>query len=283
MIPSQQPLAPQASAPSHRGPSFDLTSADLSSHMGMVAGSGGLYVQFYYARVRVTPTDAPARDEVRLHVAKAVRGDARTVACHEIAPEMAARLFPTEWARFTASEALPETGTALHELPGLTASQVAFLLAHNFRSIEDVAGFEPDRMALLGFEAVHVQKLARAWLARKEEAAPVIDAAAQAAATEAELRRLREENAAREREMIELRAQVRALSSLQGVAAPPAATGAAVPVDREPFVPSGPVEDAFGAEALSLGMVTGNHDVVALAEDDAAPMPDPIAPRRRGR
>jgi hypothetical protein len=260
----------------------NLTHLDLSGTMAPVQGSGGLRIQFFYARVWVQPLDLPGEWDTRLCVAKAIKGDARSIAVTEISPELAAWQFPDDWATFTATEALPAQGTPMQELPGLTQSQLAYLALYHVRTIEDLAELGSERAGQLGLEVAHAYRKAVGWLERAHGNAALIDAATRDLATERELDRLRQRDVERDREMIELRAMVKAQAAMGGAAVPAAMAGP-LAVDGEPIRVREGVQDPFAVG--STGSVSGNDDLGGDAADDGLDglPPDPLAAAPRGR
>ena len=276
----QQPFSPAQSG------NFvgDLTSADLSSHLGTVSSQGGIYVQFFYMKVRIDNPAEPSLHgtyQTRLCVAKQPKGDRLTIATETITPDQAARRWPQEYAAFSQSEAIPTTGTPLHELPGISASQIALLTVYNLRCIEDVAQCPQEHINQMGHEAVHVRTLAVRWLAAKDQNADLIRAAQFDAANSAELERLRKSEEDQRRLITELSAK---LDVLMKVGAVPQHTGVTAPggfiavdLPDSPDLPQRP-SVLFGEGGGDV--VTGNEDLL----DDPEPVPaDPLGIKRKGR
>ena len=167
--------------------SSNMTSADLSSHLGPVSG-GHLYVQFSYERVRLS-NDGPTNGqfETRLCVEISPKGDRLTTARRYISEEDAAREFPYEYANFSEYESVPTSGTPLFELPGISQSQIALLTLHNLRSIEDVAKCPPELINFMGMDVIQAATTARKWMQSKSENAPMIEAATKEAELDAKL------------------------------------------------------------------------------------------------
>lgn len=251
---------------------FNLTDRDLSSHLGPVAGTGGLNVQFFYVRTRVESAN-PERNgnyRTRLCVAKMPKGDRLTIAVRFITEEQAMQQFPREFSMFKQYQDVPTQGTPLHELPGITQSQIGVLVIHNLRCIEDVAACDDALINQMGYDARQAKKLAVRWIENLKGNADLIDTAKTDAARDAELERMRKSQAELERRNIELEAKLQAFMSLQGQA-PAASTGAMQMVDRPDGLPDArDVESNF----LEGGLVDGNDDL----DDDPPPAPTKADP-----
>lgn len=187
----------------------NLSDVDLGASMGGVTARGGLNVQFFYQPVR---TRAGTVD-VRLCIAKQPKGDPKTIAVTQITEQEAIREFPREFAMFKEYAEAPSTGTPLHELPGATQSEIAFLTVHGLRSIEDLADLSPEIASQIGFEAVNAQKRAKFWMARNASGADVIDAAKIAADSERRIAELSRQVDALTKRNLELEAVERALAT----------------------------------------------------------------------
>lgn len=246
---------------------FNFTDRDLSSHLAPVAGSGGLNIQFFYTKTRVESAN-PERNGVwrtRLCVAKMPKGDRLTIATRFITEEQAAREFPREFAMFKQYQDVPTQGTPLHELPGITQSQIGILVIHNLRCIEDVAACDDALVNQMGYDARQAKKLALRWLQNRDGNADEIERSKADAARDAELLRLRKSQEETNKLNIELQAQVRALMAMQGQSPSQGAAGSsATLVDRPDDLP-----DAREVESRLLegGMVDGNDDL----DDDPPP------------
>jgi hypothetical protein len=239
----------------------DMTHADLSSHLAPVSGSGGLYIQFYYARVRIEQPDNPAVHgtwRTRLCVAKAPKGDRLTVSARFITEEQAMQRYPREFAMFKHSEAIPTSGTPLHELPGISQSQIALLVLHNLRCIEDVADARQETINPMGMDAMSAHALAVRWVRHKEANGAVIQEAIGDATKDAELATLRRQTADQQQAIAELRAKVDILTQIGGqvpqLNIPPAAA-----METPDIVPA-PVNRSF-VEGSAQIAVTGNDDL----------------------
>ena len=263
--------------------SRDMTQADLSSHLGLVAGRGGLNIQFFYAKTRIECADVALNGtyQTRLCVAKMPKGDRLTIATRFISEEQAAAMFPREFAMFKQYEDVPTDGTPLYELPGISQSQIAMLTVHNLRSIEDLAGMAIEHINGMGLDARSAHKLAVRWLASKTDNADLIaKAKAETATTEERDALLRRLDAA-ERANLELQGQVKVLMMQGGMAQPaqPAqgGTGAqAIAVEsREEF------PEPRATRLFEGGMVDGNDDLDA--NDPQQDPEDPLDLKRSRR
>lgn len=241
MYPSM-PFQP-ASAPRAGGMSTNMTNRDLSSHLGPVAGSGGLNVQFFYVKVRITSRN-PERNgkfQDRLCIAKMPKGDRLTIATRFISEEQAMQAFPREFAMFRQYESVPTSGTPLQELPGISQSQIALLLLNNLRSIEDVANCPSELINGMGMDVRQAYQVAKRWCQQRDDAAPMIAQAEHEARETQQREALEARLAAAERANIELQGQVKAMLAMGGMAsATPAqqlAPGGAVYVDRDDNLP----------------------------------------------
>lgn len=260
----QQSVQPQAARFSR-----DLTSMDLSDDLGPVQSKGGYYVQFFYVRVRIETADATLNGtfQTRLCIAKAPIGDRLTVSTREIDELTASREHPREFAAFKQYEDVPTNGTPLHELPGVSQSQIAILVLNNLRSIEDVANLQPEQITGMGMDALQAHKLAKRWLDAKVGAVDLIGAAERDAQTSAEMADLKRRAEASEKQNAMLQAQVQALMQMSGNANAATMAGQPVAVEGEKL------PDIVETPLFEGGMVSGNDDLNA-AED-----PDPIGIR----
>lgn len=273
----QQPSYQPQQAPADR---LNLTDRDLSSHLGPVPGAGreGLNIQFFYVRVRVESQDPITNGtyQTRLCVAKNPKGDRLTVATRFITEDRAALEFPREFAMFKQHEDVPTAGTPLYELPGVTQSMIGLLTIYNLRCIEDVAACADEHIGQMGADGRAAKKLAQRWMALRDQSADLIDNAKLDAARDAEIQRLQADKEASDRRLIELEAQVRALSQMQGVAVPAAATGQPIMVDRADDVADAAPDNGRMFEG---GLVSGNDDLEG-APSQADPLG--IGSRKRG-
>lgn len=240
--------------------SHDLTNADLSAHLGLVASrpAGGLNVQFFYARVKTRSRNAMTNGQfqTRLCVAKQPKGDRFTVATRYITDERAQKEFPREYAAFKQFEDAPSNGTPLHELPGLSQSQIALLVLNGLRSVEDLADLSDDQAAQIGYEVTTAQKLARKWLSSKEGAAELIAASQMQAKHELEREALLKRLAAMEESNRALQAQVAAMATMK-TGAPAAPEVRAIEVKDLPY----DLRD-MPLDMDSQAFVSGNDDLL---------------------
>lgn len=214
--PAFQPMTPMQGA--DVTDRLNLTDRNLGTLMQEVAGHGGLNIQFFYVRTRVETANVARHGQfrTRLCVAKMPKGDRLTIATRFITEEQAMREFPREFSMFKQYQDVPTLGTPLHELPGITQSQIAILVLHNLRSIEDVANCPDEIVSQAGYDAREAKKLAVRWVANKVGNADTIEAARKDAERDAELARLRKESEETARRNIELEAQLRALREFTG-------------------------------------------------------------------
>lgn len=240
--------------------SRNLTAADLSSHLGPVAGRGGINVAFFYARVIQRTKDGTRNGVPRdqLFVAKQPKGDRYTVAHRKITPEQAAHQFPEQYARFVQYEDVPTHGTPLHDLPGIAQSEIALLVLHGLRCIEDLREVSDEQAGLIGFGVARARKLALAWLDKRDGAAATIVAAGDAARQSAENEALRRRLDALERRNIELETVLKAGGSRSAgphEVAPPPGT---VPLT---------LDEGDGFLGGGGGVVDGNDDLGGEPDD----------------
>lgn len=271
---------PQAFSPQTRGPSFDMSGDDFSGTMAPVASSGGLTITFFYDRIRATDPLNPAKPgdwRVVLCVRKRIHGDRLTEAVDIISEDVAHAMYPREFAWFKQNEDVPTNGTPLYELPGVSQSQVALLVIHGIRCVEDLVGMTDDQIGQMSSpDARAVYAVAKRWWATKQNSADLLADAAKAAADKAELDKLRAEQATAARQITDLMAQVdvlRGLAAGQGVAvaaaAPDAGQNGARMVDREDAPDMSEQSGAF----LGVQMVSGNDDLADVAEPAPSPLP----------
>lgn len=254
----------------------DLTGADLSSHLA-TAGSGGLNVAFFHERVRIETVDAEKNGQVetRLYVAKQPRGDRYTVAVERVSEEQAARRWPAEFAAFREYQDVPQSGTPLYEVPGLSQSQVGMLMIHGLRSVEDLVATPEEVISQIGLDATTARRRAEAWIAKRDGEAETIEAADMQAKYDIERKEWERQKGALEAELKALRAQVQVGAGNGATAAPPP-SGDAVPVGTE--APAGDAAPhTFDDDPLASGeggMAEGLDDL-GLGNEGADP--DPLA------
>ncbi|MEM6624469.1 MAG: hypothetical protein AAF674_19775 [Pseudomonadota bacterium] len=176
--PAQQMTGmPQAASPNV---AVDLTHQDFGSSMGGVTSSGDVLIQFSYENVLVDSTnpEEPPTVETRLCVTRQPIGDRLTQSKRYITSDEAAQRYPEQWALFQRYQVVPTTGLPLHELPGITQSQIAILVLHGVRSVEDLVNCGPDVINQIGMEANTARGVAVKYMKAKEDNAEVIDAGA---------------------------------------------------------------------------------------------------------
>lgn len=176
----QPNFGPQSAQPAGR-PGFarDMTDNDFSSVMNSVTAKGGIYVNFFYVKVRQKSRNAATNGQfdTRLCISKQPKGDRSTVAIRFITEETAAKEWPREFALFKQYEDVPTMGTPLSELPGISMSQIGVLTINGLRSIEDLCEISEDQIGQLGLDAVRARKTAVAWMERRKGSEDVINVA----------------------------------------------------------------------------------------------------------
>lgn len=218
----QAPMMPQQGRTS--GFASDLTDKHLPNVMNSVTAQGGIYVNFFYVKVRIKARDASTNGQFqdRLCISKQPKGDRLTIACRFITEERAAREWPREFQMFKQYEEVPTTGTPLKELPGISMSQIGLLTLNGLRSIEDLCGISEDLVGQMGLDAIRAHKTAKAWFSKREENAENIALADLEARMKIQLDTLEKNNEAMAERNRQLEAQVQALQTARG--APPAET-----------------------------------------------------------
>lgn len=268
--------------------SINLTDRDLSAQMGYVSGAGGLNIQFFYEKVKISAADPDVNGSysVRLCVAKMPKGDRLTIATRFISEDQAMDEYPREFSMFKQYESVPSLGTPLHELPGISQSQIAILVLHNLRSIEDVAECAPELINQMGIDARQAYAVAKRWNENRKESEPLIAQAARDAHVDAQMKEMRDRTEAAERANIELQAQIKAMLAMGGQnmgqhlqTAVAGQNGAqAVAVDRgDTFLDPSEMNSGL----FEGGMVDGNDDLNEPAPQ--ATVEDPLALKRKGR
>ena len=251
--------------------SRDLTGADLSSHMPAVRATGGMHIGFFYQRVQVSTVgnEKNGTVETRLCVAKQPKGDPRTMVHRFITPEDAAKQFPQEYALFTQFEDVPDYGTPLSELPGMSRSQISMLDVAGLRCIEDLKEISADDAAQLGMDVSRARKLAVAWLQKRDDAVEEITAADVQARAEASIKAMEQRLAKMEANALRLEAENNALRSVGGGqrVAQQASAGAVAHVGIETDLAIDP-NDGFMAGG---DVVVGGDD---LGDSDPNPLED---------
>ena len=231
----------------------DLTDNDFSTVMNSVTAKGGIYVNFFYVKVRQKSRNAATNGQfdTRLCISKQPKGDRSTVAVRFITEEAAAREWPREFALFKQYEEVPTMGTPLSELPGISMSQIGILTINGLRSIEDLCEVSEDQIGQLGLDAVRARKTAVAWMERRQGSAEMISAADVEARFGLELETMKKQMAEMAERNKALEAQNAALQSVHG---------------RQPAT------DHVAGATDAVG-VDGREDL----EYDVSKMPDPMS------
>lgn len=254
---------------SPRGLSRDMTDVDLSSHLPVTSrGAGGLNIQFFYQRVEVKSRNprVAAKFETRLCVAKQPKGDRFTVATRFITDEDAMREFPQEYAQFKRYQEVPTQGTPLHELPGISQSQIAVLIINGLRSVEDLVEVDADLVSSVGMEAVHAKRLAQNWIAKRDGDLKMIELSALEANMESEKASLIARLDAAERNNANLQQQVTVfmerMNGNQPVMMPHSSmTNGATSIDLNPELPGyESTSGGFGGDGP--GVANGIDDLI---------------------
>ncbi|MCV6826005.1 MULTISPECIES: hypothetical protein [Halocynthiibacter] len=260
--------------------SRDLTNQTFSDHLAPVASKGGLNIAFSHVRVRLS-TIEPEKNgkmETRLVVFKQPKGDRYTVAARMITPEkaMADPELAHAYQMFVQYAEVPTTGTPLHELPGISQSQIGLLTINGLRSIEDLVETPDELINQMGLEVMAAKKIAIRWTKQKGDAAETIETAELEAKHEVERKALSERLAALERRNAELEAENKALGKIQvqsggdqvhSVHMPGVSASGSGTVEVESDVPDIDPDDGF----MSGGDITadGNAD---LNDGDVDPL-----------
>lgn len=166
-------------APREGVASWDVTGYDFPEDVMPVRGRG-LRVQFFYDLSTIHDPGNPVMHGKRqkvLCVAKQPIGDRYTMSVQRITEDQAKREFPREYKMFLELDEIPEEGTPLRELPGLTASQIAALTVYGLRSVEDLLAVDESRLNDAGMDAIRARKIAERWDERQKGSAEDINAA----------------------------------------------------------------------------------------------------------
>lgn len=266
-------MQPFTTMPQPRGNQFvtDFSGSDFSDQMGPVTANGSMTIQFFYAHVRIEDPMDPSQNgtyKTRLCVRKRPHGDRLTEAVRFISEAQAMQLYPREFAYFKQNQDVPTNGTPLSELPGITQSQIAILVIHNVRCIEDLVGLSVDQVGQIGMDARAAHALAARWTDSKTANGDLIRDAAADAAMKAENDQLRADRMAMSQAMAEMKAQLDLLTrmGLQGGQAAVTGQGPAAPVlvDADGMGEDAPASEMF----VGARIVTGNDDL-----NDDAPTP----------
>lgn len=263
----------------------DMTDTDLSSHLGPVGARGGMYIQFFWVKIRIENEAEPALHgtfQNRLCIAKCPKGDNRTIAHRFISEEQAMREYPQEYAMFSQAESIPTSGTPLQELPGISTSQIALLTLYNLRCIEDLAEAPQEIINPMGMDAISAYALAKRWTASKSQNSDLITASQNDAITSTELARLRASEEASRRTIAELSAQLEVVMKMNGqMQAPQSAPVSAgvVPMMNPASSDLAPLPES-ALFSGSGGAAMGNDDLNGPAEPTQA---DPLGLKRKAR
>lgn len=243
----------------------DYSGQDLSAQLGHVTANGQLTIQFFWSQIRINdPMDPNAHGTYKtvLCVRKRPHGDRHTEAVRIITERMAQQLYPREYAFFKQNQDVPTDGTPLHELPGISQSQIGILLISGIRCVEDLVGLSQDQVAQMGMDASQAYAIAKRWSEAKAANGEMIRDAAKDAATAAELTRLRDAEARSNALIIQMQAQLDILTKMgvgpNGPQVVMTASGAqnAVTVDADDLPDASNTELFSGAQ-----VVRGNDDL----------------------
>ncbi|MBK8772895.1 MAG: hypothetical protein IPM06_21030 [Rhizobiales bacterium] len=242
---------------------FDMTAQDFSDQMGPVAGSGHLFIQFTYQRVKLVD----GTWSTRLMVIKQPRGDRSTVVMRYVTESAAAQQWPVEFAQFKSTGDVPTTGTPLSDLPGISMAQIGLLYVNGIRSIEDLVSIAPEVINGMGLDAIHAYKVAKRWTDTKSGSADLTEDAKREAALEQTLMETRRQLDESNRSQIEMAAQLKLMQQLgvqmqgqmaPGMVAAASLAGNAIAVNGEEIVPQAGGSDIF---AEGGGMAGDNSDL----------------------
>lgn len=271
-------MQPFVQAPAPMGNQFvnDFSGQDLSAQLGHVTANGNMTIQFFWAQIRIDdPTDPSNHGSYKtvLCVKKRPHGDRHTEAVRIITERVAQQLYPREFAFFKQNQDVPTDGTPLHELPGISQSQIGILLISGIRCVEDLVRLSQDQVSQMGMDANQAYSTAKRWWEAKAANGELIRDAAKDAATAAELTRLRESDARKDVQIAEMKAQLDLLTRMglqPSAPATPAIIGGqgAVTVDADDLPEVTNTELFAGAQ-----VVDGNDDL-----DDPDPAPSDPAP-----
>lgn len=264
-------MQPFAQAPTGNQFVNDYSGQDLSAQLGHVTANGQLTIQFFWAQIRINdPMDPSAHGTYKtvLCVKKRPHGDRHTEAVRIITERMAQQLYPREYAFFKQNQDVPTDGTPLHELPGISQSQIGILLISGIRCVEDLVGLSQDQVAQMGMDASQAYSIAKRWSEAKSANGELIRDAAKDAATAAELTRLRESETRSAAMIAEMKAQLDILTRL-GVQSTGQMTTAVAGSQNAVAVDADDLPDVIDTELFSgAQVVSGNDDL-----DDPAPAP----------
>lgn len=249
----------------------DVSGGDFSSQLGHVTANGNLTIRFYYGQVRITdPLDPAANGTFKtvLIVSKRPHGDRATESIRMISERMAQELYPREYAFFKQHQDVPTNGTPLAELPGLTQSQIAILVVHGIRCVEDLMGLHEDQVGQIGMDARSAYAVAKRWTEAKNASGELLRDAAKDAQTTAELERLRASEAKQATMIQQMQAQLDVLTKM-GLGGQTSAATAQHGGQTATLVDSDDIPTTSASELFTgPQIVTGNDDL-----DDEPPAP----------
>ncbi len=228
--------------------------------------SAGLAVSFFWAKIPIYGDNGLPTGELRdkLCVAKAIIGDFKTVACKMISEEQAQRQFPREYAAFTQQMELPDDGTPLQELPGITQSQIGLMLLNHVRTVEQAAKLTEAQVSALGLVGQQVHDWSKRWLDMREGASEELDTTSELAALKAQLAHLSNVNDKFEKQTKEQQIQIDTLRQSLGQNVVPG--GSDPSANRGIIMNSDDEEDFYGGQ-----------NPLADGDDTGAPLEDPLA------
>lgn len=242
----------------------DVSGADFSAQLGHVTANGQLTIEFFYAQIRIEdPLDPGTNGTYKtvLCVRKRPHGDRLTQAVRFITERQAQELFPREYAYFKQNQAVPTDGTPLHELPGLSQSQIAILVVHNIRCVEDLVGMHVDQVGQIGMEARSAHAIAKKWVDAKAANGDLIRDAARDAAQNAELQRLRDSDARSAALIAQMQAQLDVLTRMGLQAGSATPTASAAGSQSVTVVDADDLPDVQTTLFTGAQIVTGNDDL----------------------
>jgi hypothetical protein len=256
----------------------DMSQGDFTDTMPHVGGTGGLNIEFFYARIRTEDPSDPSKNgqyATKLCIAKQPKGDRLTIATRFITERQAQQQFPREFAYFKQNQDVPTDGTPLNELPSISASQIGILVVHGVRCIEDLVALPQETVNGMGMDAQAAYTLAKRWTAKRDENGDLIAASQKEATQTAELARLRKSEQDSAALIAQLKAQVDILGRMPGSQARDAVTSAggsgALAVDNDDL-PENLPDDGFFTGG---DMARGADDL-----DDGPTKEDPLSLKR---
>lgn len=150
--------------------------ADLGQGFNQVQGRG-VYISFQWDEIRLSTIDIEKNGKRmrRLRLMKQPIGDPNTSASSYITEKQAAEMYPAEWEYFNKHGDMPETGTAISELPGISNSHVQIMQLSGLRSIEDILSVSEEVINSIGYEGRFVHNVALEWDKRRKDASDITD------------------------------------------------------------------------------------------------------------